>query len=303
VTGGRYEQRTGRLASGSGHDFSPRIAINFKPTDDSSIYASVSKGYKPAGGQANPDSGIGGNSSFGREQLWNYEIGANAYVFDRRLLLQGAVFYMDWKDYQFTSRQTLCVRRSDGAVVPVTPDLDLTTCSQQLQADSVTNLPKARSKGFELSATARVTDGLTLGGSAGYLDAKYVEGEGLVNGELVSLAGERFANSPKWTLSANVEQEFPFAGGDAAIGLNWSYRSRASIGVIAAASTSFPASIDPVSLFNLRLTQDWGSNKISFNIDNLLDSEYYTGVEGFSFVGPQLTYNPRTWSVKWTTEF
>mgnify|MGYP000218145697 CR=1 FL=1 len=37
--------------------------------------------------------------------------------------------------------------------------------------------------------------------------------------------------------------------------------------------------------------------------DNLFNKEYYTATEGFSFVGPQLTYNPRTWSVKLTSEF
>ncbi len=303
VTGGRYEQRTGRYATGAAHDFSPRIALNWKPNDDTSIYASVSKGYKPAGGQANPDSGLGGSSSFGREQLWNYEIGGNAYLLDRRLLIQGALFYMDWKDFQFTSRQTLCVLAATGEIVIVTPGLDLSLCSRQLQADSVTNLPKARSKGFELGVTARVTNDLTVGGSVGYLDAKYIEGEGLVGGQLVSLDGRRIGNSPRWTASANIEQRFGLAGGEAAIALNWSYRSRTELGVVEQASMTFPASVDPVSLFNLRFTQDWGRNKVSFNITNLFNSEYYTASEGFSFVGPQLSYNPRTWSVKWTTEF
>ncbi len=303
VTGGRYEQRTGRFATGAAHDFSPRLAINWKPNDDASIYASVSKGYKPAGGQANPDGGLGGSSSFGREKLWNYEIGGNAYLLNRRLLLQGALFYMDWKDFQFTPRQTLCVLASTGAIVPVTPGLDLGTCSRQLQADSVTNLPKARSKGFELSATARVTDGLTIGGSVGYLDAKYIRGEGVVDGAPRPLDGIRIGNSPRWTASANIEQRFPLAGGDAAIALNWSYRGRTALGVVEQASLTFPTQIDPISLFNLRFTQDWGKNKLSINVDNLFGSEYYTATEGFSFVGPQLSYNPRTWSVKWTTEF
>lgn len=303
ITGGRYEQRTGRYASGSAHDFSPRLAINWKPNDDSSIYASVSKGYKPAGGQANPDSGLGGSSSFGREKLWNYEIGGNAYLLDRRLLLQGAIFYMDWKDYQFTSRQTLCVPKAGGDLIIVTPGLDLSTCSRQLQADSVTNLPKARSKGFELSASGRVTNGLTVNGSLGYLDAKYIRGEGLIGGALQSLDGLRIGNAPRWTASANIEQRFPLFDGDAAIALNWSYRGKTSLGVVEQSSLSFPAAIDAVSLFNLRFMQDWGKNKLSINFDNILGEEYYTASEGFSFVGPQLTYNPRTWSVKWTSEF
>jgi len=303
ITGGRYEQRTGRFATGAAHDFSPRIALNWKPNDDSSIYASVSKGYKPAGGQANPDSGLGGSSSFGREKLWNYEIGGNAYLLDRRLLLQAAVFYMDWKDYQFTSRQALCEPLAGGDLIIVTPDLDLGTCARQLQVDSVSNLPKAESKGFELSATARVTSGLTINGSVGYLDAKYVRGEGLVGGAPTALDGLRIGNSPRWTASANIEQRFRALGGNATLAANWSYRGPTSLGIVEASSMTFPESIDAVSLFNLRLTQNWGNNKLSINLDNVLNNEYYTASEGFSFVGPQLTYNPRTWSVKWTTEF
>lgn len=303
VTGGRYEQRTGRFATGAAHDFSPRIAINWKPDDNSSLYATVSKGYKPAGGQANPDSGLGGSTSFGREQLWNYEIGGNAYLFNRRLLLQGSVFYMDWKDYQFTSRQTLCVRAADGSLVVVTADLDLTTCSRQLQVDSVTNLPKARSKGLDFSATARLTDNLTIGGTVGYNVAKYVRGSGLIGGSLRPLDGLPIGNAPRWTLSGNIEQRFPLLGGDAAVALNWSYRSKTSLGPVETSTLTFPAAVDPISLFNLRLTQDWGRNKLSINVTNLLNSEYYTATEGFSFVGSQLSYNPRTWSVRWTTEF
>lgn len=303
VTGGRYEQRTGRFATGAEHDFSPRIAINWKPNDDSSLYVTVSKGYKPAGGQANPDSGLGGSTTFGREQLWNYEVGGNAYLFDRRLLVQGSIFYMDWKNYQFTSRQTLCVRASDGALVIVTPDIDLATCSRQLQVDSVTNLPKARSKGFDFAATARVTDNLTIGGSVGYNVAKYIRGDGLIGGSLQPLDGLPIGNAPRWTLAGNIEQRFPFFGGDAAIALNWSYRGKSALGPVESNTLTFPSAVDPISLFNLRFTQDWGNNKLSINITNLLNSEYYTATEGFSFVGPQLSYNPRTWSVKWTTEF
>ena len=302
VTGGRYEQLTGRYAEGSAHDFSPRIALNWKPNSDSSLYASVSKGYKPAGGQANPDSGIGGSSTFGREQLWNFEIGGNAYMLDRHLLVQAAVFDMEWKDYQFLVRQTLC-QLASGALIPVTASLDLSTCKQQFQVDSVTNLPKARSRGFELSASARPGGGLTIGGSVGYLDAKYIKGSGLVGGAPTNLAGIRIGNAPPWTASANVDETFAFLGGEGSIGLNWSYRGGTSLGVVEQSSQTFPAKVAAISLFNLRLSQTWGKNRLIVTVNNLLNNKYYTASEGFSFVGPQLTYNPRTWAVHWTTEF
>jgi iron complex outermembrane receptor protein len=303
ITGGRNEQLSGRNAANSAYDFSPRIAINWNPSDDSSIYASVSKGYKPAGGQGNPGSGRGLFSIFGREKLWNYEIGGNAYLFDRRLLLQGALFYMDWKDYQFTSSQSLCDPIGGGALIVVTPTLDLSRCLRQLSGAFVANLPSARSKGFELSAALRVTNGLTVNGSLGYLDAKYIRGQGTIGGVLTTLDGLPIGNAPSWTASANVEQRFPLLGGDATLGLNWSYRGKTTLGVVEQSSQVFPTAVNPVSLFNLRLTQDWGKNKLSFNIENLLGRQYYTGSDGFTYIGAPLSYHPRTWSVRWTSEF
>lgn len=303
ISGGRYAQNTGRFATNSSKDFSPRVAINWKPNDNASLYASVSKGYKPAGGQGNPDGGLGITSRFGKEQLWNYEIGGNAYLMDRKVLLQGAVFYMDWKDYQFLSRSTLCVLAANGQIVPVTSALDLSTCSRQLQVDGTQNLPKARSKGAEISTRVRVTDGLTLDGSLGYLDAKYVKGIGTVGGAPTNLAGIKIGNAPKFTASAGVEQQFDIFGGEATIALNWTYRAKTSLGVTETSNLTFPSAVDSISLFNLRLSQSWGKNRVGINIDNLFDKEYYTASEGFSFVGPQLSYNPRTWSVKFTTEF
>jgi iron complex outermembrane recepter protein len=300
VTGGRYEQILGRFAENDTDDFSPRLALNWRPSEDSSIYVSASKGYKPGGGNGNPD-GLG-STVFEGEQMWNYEIGGNAYLFDRRLLLQGAVFYMDWKDFQFQSRLQLCVL-PDGSTVVADDDFDLGQCANVLQQDTTTNQPKARTKGVELSSVMRVTDGLTVSGSYGYLDAKFEEGVGIINDVPTDISGFQIGNAPKITAAATIEQAFPLLGGDAAVALNWSYRGEAALGAIETLTQDFPTHVDAFSLFNLRLTHKWGKNRISINVDNLLDDEYYTASVGFSFVGPQLSYNPRTWSMMWTSEF
>lgn len=302
VTGGRYEQNAGRFASNKTNDFSPRLAFNWRPSDDSSLYLSVSKGYKPGGGQGNPD-GAGVPSVFEGEKLWNYEIGGNAYFFDRSLLVQGAVFLMDWKDFQFVSRETLCVLPT-GSIIPVVPGLDLSKCARQLQRDATTNLDKARSKGAELSATARVSDTLTVSASVGYLDAKFLKGIGVVGGATTNLAGYDIGNAPDLTAAAAIEKSFRLLdSGETTVGLNWSYRSAASISAVQTALQRFPTRIERISLFNLRIGHEWGRNRITLNVDNLLGDEYFTASEGFTFVGPQLTYNPRTWAVRWSTTF
>ena len=83
-TGGRWEQLLGRYGQNTGNDFSYRVAMNWNPNDDFSVYASVAKGYKPAGARGNPDGGFANVSLYGKETLMNYEVGFNAYFLDHR---------------------------------------------------------------------------------------------------------------------------------------------------------------------------------------------------------------------------
>lgn len=302
VSGGRTEQITGRFAESSGNDFSPRVALNYNPTDSFSAYASVSKGYKPGGGAGNPDSGLGIVSEFGKETLWNYEVGANAYLADRRVRVSGALFFMDWKDFQIIRRETLCLF-PDGSTELVILVPDLSVCSQQLQVDRTTNAPKARSKGAEFSIQALVVEGLQVGGGLGYLDANYVKGTTVVGGQDFDLAGIRLGSSPKWTASANAQYDFQAFGGDTFVGGTWSYRSSAAQGLIAQAIDRFPTKVDSFSLVNLRAGKSWDNHSIVLNVDNVLNKEYFTATEGFSFGGAMLSYNPRTWTVRWTAKF
>lgn len=302
ITGGRYEQLQGRFARHDTDDFSPRLALNWRPSDDSSLYVSASKGYKPGGGQANPDGRT--TTKFEGEEMWNYEIGGNAYLFDRRLLLQGAVFYMDWQDYQLQSRLEYCELASGAVLLIEGDDFDQSQCVDIRREDQTLNQPKAVSKGAELAGTMRITDGLTFTGSYGYLDASIEEGFGIVNDQRVDISGSRLGNSPEHTAAATIEQAFPLLGGDSAVALNWSYRDKSSLGNFESLVTDrFPRNNTSFSLVNLRYTHKWKNNRLTVNVDNLLEDEYYTGGVTFSWVGPQLVYNPRTWSVMWTSEF
>ena len=62
-------------------------------------YASVSTGYKSGGLQ---DGGV----PYGPETLTNYEIGTKNTLFDGRMTFNNAVFYEDFKDFQFSAPVT-----------------------------------------------------------------------------------------------------------------------------------------------------------------------------------------------------
>ncbi|MEM6908995.1 MAG: TonB-dependent receptor [Pseudomonadota bacterium] len=83
-------------------EFVPRFAITYTPNDDFLLYASVAKGFKPAGISELDFASDLADSQFLAETLWNYEIGAKTAFADGQVIFNIAGFYMDWDDRQVT---------------------------------------------------------------------------------------------------------------------------------------------------------------------------------------------------------
>jgi outer membrane receptor protein involved in Fe transport len=109
--------------------FTPRIAVNWSPTDNTTYYVQYSVGVNPAGinatmldplvrstldnGIAVDDTIYGGSvnglittvnydssryASFDEEELANFEVGFKGNAFDGRFTYAGAVYYMEWEN-------------------------------------------------------------------------------------------------------------------------------------------------------------------------------------------------------------
>lgn len=77
----------------------PRLALDYRMTEDVMFYASAAKGTKPAGfGTA--QFAIPQSARIKQEQLWGYELGAKTQWLDRALQLNGALFYNEYTDRQ-----------------------------------------------------------------------------------------------------------------------------------------------------------------------------------------------------------
>ena len=120
------------------------------------LYGYWARGFKSGGftGRIGLPTDIG---PYDPEHVDTFEVGIKTDLFDRRLRLNLAGFYTNYRDIQvaqiyFTSRS--------GAELLV-------------QGNTIINAAKAEIKGFEAEATALPVDGLTLTGSLAYLDAKY----------------------------------------------------------------------------------------------------------------------------------
>jgi iron complex outermembrane receptor protein len=304
----------------------PRIGVRYKLSDDSSLYATVSEGYKAGGLSTGNNTNAAGAPPivlpFNKETLWNYEGGVKSEFLNHRVRLNASVFYMKWKDLQFEAFRLL------------TPG-DLSSNFEQ-----TINIPSADAKGAEFELTARASEHLTVGASLGYLDTQILENQAcnaatpvgqcingsmlttITGGYLVDLKGLAIPNAPKLTANAFAEYRWPMA--ESSPWIRAEYQHRASVYTDIEAATNqqtlgpspnqglirvvgpneFPYKVPAFDVVNLRGGFDWKRVGVTLYIQNLTDEKYYTGTyQKFGLSGIRLRPNPRTIGGNFTVKF
>lgn len=128
--------------------FSYRVGAVFKPTPDISVYAAYGNSRTPS--KASVDGSCAATScNTSPESAKNFEIGAKADLFDKKLQISGAIFRNERDKYRVTSGD------------PLVPD-------QVLDGHS-------RVDGIALSATGNITEAWSIFGNYTYLDAKLLQ--------------------------------------------------------------------------------------------------------------------------------
>jgi outer membrane receptor protein involved in Fe transport len=144
----------------SGALYKLNTSYHFKP--DLMGYVTISEGYRIGGSNGVgpcPDPlpvnqivcGLPDEVQFGPDKTTNYEVGIRSQWLEKRLTLNGAVYYVDWQDPQLTSATV------NGAQ-PI-----------------VKNGKGARSKGVELSLDLQATDRLNLAFSLAHTNAELTD--------------------------------------------------------------------------------------------------------------------------------
>jgi len=120
-----------------------RINLTWKVDPDRLVYATYSTGYRPGGNNRRP-----GINPYAPDTLSNYEIGFKTSWLDRRLRLNGALFYEEWNQLQY-------------GLSPV----------GSAGVTNIYNAGNARVYGLEGDFNFQLGD-LNLSGSGTYVDAK-----------------------------------------------------------------------------------------------------------------------------------
>jgi outer membrane receptor protein involved in Fe transport len=168
-----------RGGTSSDNFFAPKITLTYTPTDDALVYLSFAETFKPRGISTllagtgaffqrscveDPNTGVPldaavcdpvGGFRFEQERLDYYELGWKTDWFDRRLRVNGAFFYQDFKNKQVSTQVT---DPNTGLVV-----------------GRILNAGKAEVLGIELDVTWQVTEHLTVSGGHTWLDTEYTD--------------------------------------------------------------------------------------------------------------------------------
>ncbi len=195
VTGLRAERRSTDYGDSNGVAFDPdknlwggRISLEYRSESDALVYATISRGYRANGVNAEILASIDttddpalidsleGVRSYDEESLLNYELGYKAGLLANTLQVRGALFYMDRQDQQV--KGSFVIPQDDGG----TSFIDYTN-----------NAAAGNNYGLELELNWLPTDALSLYASLGLL---HTELEDYVNADGVDLSGREQAHAP-----------------------------------------------------------------------------------------------------------
>jgi outer membrane receptor protein involved in Fe transport len=182
---------------------SGKVGIDWKPNDETLIYASFSQGYRGAAFNGQAFNAPAELTFAQPEKLDAYEVGSKLEFWQRRASLDVAVFHYNYRNQQFL----------DTFALPGGLGTGLRTV----------NAPKSRVDGAELELRAKATEELELSGSLGLLHTKYVELQ--LHG--VDLSGNHLIQAPDVSGSLALNWRFlRLDAGDLRLTLDGNWYSR-----------------------------------------------------------------------------
>lgn len=144
------------VTTGTENEPTVKAGVQFAPNEDSMWYVTVAEGFRRAHPNGNftsvvdPDAPNFIPEVAEADALWSYELGYKASLFNNRMSIDTAVYFIDWSDAQVSAS-----RQSDG--VPY-----------------VTNAGDVEAMGLEFSTRLLVSDTLELGGTFAWNESEVV---------------------------------------------------------------------------------------------------------------------------------
>ena len=254
--------------------WTPRVGLEFRPSDDRLFYLTYSEGFKSGG--FNDLSVV--NPPFDPELVDSIEVGAKTEWLGGRLRANASAFYYDYTDLQVS------VFASVGSIT--------TTFT--------TNAAEATVQGLELDLVAKVTDSLDIAASLAILDATYdrfvtpygsctaanVALDARCTGRvglprLIDAAGNRLTNAPEFKGSISATYRFDLSGGGS-ISLLGAAHHQGRVYFVPANTTVMSQSSYTLVDARIGYENESGDLAIGAFVKNLADEDYFHNIVQFT---------------------
>jgi len=263
------------------NNFSPKVGLQYHPSDDVMTYASWSKGYKTGGWTTRLSNPLPTAPDFDEEKATTWEVGVKSTLIDRKLQLNAAVFTTKYAGIQLNFQQGV--------------------------SPTIQNAGDARIKGFEVELTAAPADGFLINASVGFTDSKYTS---VLPGAQVAanpfqagvFPGADLPKTPKWKF--NISPRYELAVGEGKVVLLADYTRTSSLWNDT--ERAFLLQRPSTDMLNGSITYKSGKSwDVTAGMTNITDERYLvTGqaqIAGGQFYG---TYSrPREWYLKLGLDF
>jgi iron complex outermembrane receptor protein len=198
ISGGLFSNGDNQTDKTTSDGFSPRVLLSYKATDNITVNAQASKGFRLGGVNDPLNIGLctggaggidaqtyGGFPRYDDETLWNYEAGVKSRF--GSVTFNAAAFYTDIKNLQITA--------------------DAGTCSSRV----VFNVDSAHTMGLEFELSARPLAGLDLSLAGSWVEAEIDSTQLTAAGGILAgiREGNRLPSVPKLQLAASAFYNFP----------------------------------------------------------------------------------------------
>lgn len=247
----------------SWNKFTPRLVLNYAPSQSLHSYLSVSSGFKSGGFQGQAPTALAAKTPFNEENVLSYELGLKWQSPQSGAKLFAALFHMTYEDLQV---QQLMADPDDPDDVGV-----LITA----------NAAYATSQGIELEWQLSVAENWTIGGNYTYLDAtfdRFVSAQG-------DFAGNQLRNAPRHAVGVAIDYQTVLAN-DAELNITYShsYKDLRYQDPTNTENIAIPA--HQLANLNVSYRPNNSAWQLGFWLDNVWDKAYF--VHGFSVLGTGL---------------
>jgi outer membrane receptor protein involved in Fe transport len=275
------------------HNVSWRVGLDYHLNDSTLLYTNISRGFKAGSYPSLSAANYAQLQPVTQESVTSYEVGVKASFLDRRVQLNAATFYYDYKDKQIEGKEA----------DPIFTILNI-----------LVNVPKSRVLGAESDLTVEPLPGVVLNGSVTYLDSRIQDYTGInVLAQQENFAGERLPFTPLWSGRINADYRPHLAGGGTPfVGFSVDAQSSSET-VPGGGHITIPASpvnrvipgvtylyqINPRATMDARLgyESEDGRWKVMLWGKNILDKYYWTNVVTSNDATARFAGRPATYGI------